>query len=138
MTEEKQGFKFVLSGRSREELLQKKVKIFEGTEKEKEIVVPKMKTRQITEALKVLKDVNWENVDYAAIVEAGVLVVPKLTGIPEEEVLEIDLEDWEAIIAQFEENNTYFLLILEKTGMLQKIKAISEAFGIEIENISKK
>jgi len=136
--EKQETFKYILSGRSRDELLKHPITIHAGTDKEKVIVIPKMKTRQITESLKVLKEIEWQNVDYAAAIEAAVLVLPKLTGIPEEDILEVELDDWEVIFAQFEVKNKYFLLILERTGILPKIKAISEAFGVEIENISKK
>lgn len=136
--DEKQGFKYILSGRSRDELLKHEVKIFAGTEQEKTIVIPKMKTRQIAESLKLLKEIDWQNVDYAAAIEAAVLVLPKLTGIVEDDLLEVDIEDWEAIFVQFQEKNSYFLLILERTGVLPKIRAITESFGIEIENTSEK
>lgn len=130
-------FVYNLSGRTLEELQAKKIYIGEGDDK-KEIVIPVMKTRQIVNTMKVLKKINWAELTYETAIEAAGEVLPHLIGLKQDDILDIELEDWEVLFAHFEAKNKYFLSILRKMGILQHLQAITESFGIEIQNTSEK
>ena len=117
-----------VSGLSEEDLLKKQVKIngelFE---------IPRMKTRQIVEVMGQLKGVDWDNFTYEELLSRGMLMLPYLTGIDSEKVLDVELEDWEVILVHFKKNNPYFIKIFRRSGFQARLQAILAAFGVEVQ-----
>ena len=70
---------FFISGRTEEEL--KKEKVFVDG---KQVIIPKMKTKQVIESLNALKKVDWDGVTYAALVDLVIELAPSILGLSEE------------------------------------------------------
>lgn len=127
----------VFNFENREELGKKKIFIdVEG--EQKEITVPKMKVKQIFHTLKVATSYDWSKMTYEQIVDFAMQIAPDLIGITKEEFENVAIEDLEALVVHFEENNQYFLGILDKRGILTPLKSVIENFGTEVQSISEK
>ena len=148
------GFEFNLSGKTREELLAKQVYVFQGTPKQKKIIPPKLKGRQIQSIIKLLIGMQDEVQKRAQKEESKtkegegassfflnmdfmVNLLPILFGVSKEEFEELGFEDWEYLLIQFEVKNQYFLQILKRAGILHAIQKIRESFGKKEEKPSK-
>lgn len=134
----KLSFGYNISGRKKEELLEKKVIINKGTEQEKQIEAKELETEQIYNLLESLKKIDLSEINLFDLVFSFREILPSVFDITKEEFGKVKLPDWECLIAQFEEENQYFLQILAKAGIMKGLDVMKGHIGKEKENISQK